>query len=325
MKLRRKAAPTLAQTIARYLTEVSALKKGGRTEQSLASRWLETHLAGRPADRIRNTDIIAIRDAWLAKNKPATVVRRLAFLSHVFTVMRKDWGWPDLANPVQLVRRPTVADARDRRLYTSIRLRGLGETECPRNELDWIMAATDSAELPAIMTLATESAMRRSEICGIRRELVDLRYGTVLLPETKNGMARIVPLTPWAIEVLRQHLADKPSRGPIFTLSPGAVTRAFIRARQRARTAYEALCRQHGRRPQAAYFRDLRFHDLRHEATSILASVFEMHKLAKVTGHKDTRMLLRYYHPDGRELSRQLARSPHGRAQVARIKALAAA
>ena len=29
-----------------------------------------------------------------------------------------------------------------------------------------------------------------------------------------------------------------------------------------------------------------------------------MHKLAKVTGHRDTRMLLRYYHPSGRDLAK---------------------
>lgn len=323
MKLRRTTPPTLAQSIHRYLAEVSPLKKGTQTERGLARRWLGTRLAGRPIDRVRNTDIIAIRDEWLTQHKPSTVVRRLAFLSHVYTVLRKDWGWPDLANPVQLVRRPTVADARERRLYTCIRLRGVPASECPRNELDWLIEATESDELPVIMTLATETAMRRSEICGVRREHVDLRYGTVLLPETKNGTTRIVPLTPWALDVLRRYLADRSSRGPIFTMSPTAVTRAFIRARRRARAAYEALCRQHGRRPQTTYFRDLRFHDLRHEATSVLASVFEMHKLAKVTGHKDTRMLLRYYHPHGRDLARQLARSAHGRAQVERIKALA--
>jgi hypothetical protein len=65
---------------------------------------------------------------------------------------------------------------------------------------------------------------------------------------------------------------------------------------------------------------DLRFHDLRHEATSVLSTVFTMDKLTKVTGHKDTRMLLRYLHPDGRDLARQLARSTHGRAQTEKIR-----
>lgn len=320
--LRRVTAPSLSGAIARYLDEVSRLKKGGHTEQSIARKWNATRIAGRPVDRIRNTDIIAIRDEWLADHKPSTVVRRLAFLSHLYTVLRKDWGWSELANPVQLVRRPSVDDARDRRIINTIRLRGVPESECPRSEFDWIMGATDSAEMPIIMTLAAECAMRRSEICAIERQFVWLRSYTILLPETKNGDARIVPLTPWAHEVLRRYLADKPARGRVFSMTPGAVTRAFIRARNRARARYEGLCAKYGRKANPDYFRDLRLHDLRHEGTSRLAPIFELHDLAKITGHNDTRMLLRYYHPDGRELARKIARSPLGREQIARIKKL---
>ncbi|CAN0622117.1 Integrase [Burkholderia multivorans] len=322
IRLRRPSAPTLSAALDRYLAEVSSLKKGAAGEQSIARSWRATNIAGRPIDRVRNTDLIAIRDEWAKTKVAATVVRRLAMLSHLYTVARKEWGWTELANPVQLVRRPTVNDARDRRLYTQIRLRGVSEENCPRNELDWILRATESPELPTIAMLASESAMRRAEICGIRREHVDLLHGVVHLPDTKNGTARDVPLTPWARETLRAFLAGKPLRGPIFSVSPGAVTRAFIRACRRARAQYEDLCRQHGRRPHPAYFRDLRLHDLRHEATSTLAPIFELHEIAKLTGHKDTRMLLRYYHPDGRDLARKLARSPLGRKQTTRIKAI---
>ena len=323
--LRRPVAPTLAATIDRYLREVSVLKKGVIAEQSIARTWLATRLAGRPVDRIRNTDLIEIRDAWAETKAASTVVRRLAFLSHVYTVLRKDWGWTELANPVQLVRRPTVNDARDRRLFDRIQLRGVSETECPREELDWIIQSTQSVELPVIVTVASQSCMRRSEICGIHREHVDLVHGVVRLLDTKNGSARDVPLTPLAKETLRRWLVGKPLRGRIFSMKPSSVTRAFIRARRRARKRYEALCRHHGRRPNPAYFHDLRFHDLRHESTSALAPVFELHELAKITGHTDTRMLLRYYHPNGWELSQKIARSPLGRQQAARIKANRAA
>jgi hypothetical protein len=43
------------------------------------------------------------------------------------------------------------------------------------------------------------------------------------------------------------------------------------------------------------YLTDLRFHDLRHEATPRLAGIFPMHELTKITGHKDPCMLMRYY------------------------------
>lgn len=312
--------PTLAEALDRYLNEVSAGKKGHVQECSVARAWLGTRLAQRRVDRIRNTDLIQIRDAWLSDRAASTVVRRLAFLSHVYTVIRKDWGFPALANPVQLVRRPAVDDARDRRLFDRITLRGVSEDECPRQELDWIIRESHSAELPTIIIVAKETGMRRSEVAGIRRENLDLVHGVVHLPHTKNGRARDVPLTPVAKEELRRWVAGKPMRGPIFTMKPGSITRAFIRARRRARQRYEGVCRRHGRRPSAAYFNDLRFHDLRHEGTSQLATVFQIHELAKVNGNVDTRMLLRYYHPNGRELAKKLARSSLGKRQLEEIR-----
>ena len=317
---RRKSTPTLAEALTRYLAEVSSTKKGHAAEQSIARVWRATRLAIRPVDRIRSSDLTELRDEWLKDRAPATVVRRMAFLSHVYTVIRKDWGFDQLANPVQLVRRPAVDDARDRRLFDRITLRGVSDDDCPRKELEWIIRATRSAELPTILTVAKETGMRRSEVVGILREHLDLMHGVVHLPHTKNGRARDVPLTPLAREALRRWMTGKPMRGRIFTMQPGSATRAFIRARRRARAQYEALCRKFGRRPSSAYFHDLRFHDLRHEGTSQLATVFQVHELAKVNGNVDTRMLLRYYHPRGRELAQKLARSPLGKRQLAQIR-----
>lgn len=317
---RRKPTPTLTEALERYLIEVSTTKRGGYNENSLVRVWLKSPLAHRQIGTILNTDLIRLRDEWLLRLKPATVVRRLALLSHLYTVARKDWGMPLLANPAQLVRRPVVENSRTRRLYEHIKLRGVSTQECPRNELDWLVLATRSKELPTVMLLAAETGMRRSEIAGIRRENLDLVHGTIFLAMTKNGDSRYVPLTPLAKDLLRRFAANRPTRGLLFTIRPEAITRAFIRARSKARRLYEALCAKYGRKARDEYFNDLRFHDLRHESTSRLASVFEMHELAKVTGHKDTRMLLRYYHPHGRELAQKLARSPLGKRQLEKLR-----
>lgn len=53
-----------------------------------------------------------------------------------------------------------------------------------------------------------------------------------------------------------------------------AVTRAFERAGAHARKLYLEECREAGRRPDGRFLTDLRFHDLRHEATPRLASIF---------------------------------------------------
>lgn len=318
----KRQSPTLTEALQRYLREEAIKKKSYTQAKSLFRVWEGTFLAFKPIATITPADLIRIRDEWTAKYAPSTICRRLSIVSHMYTIARKDWGFGSFDNPATLVRRPAVDDARDRRLFDQIRLRGILESECPRSELDWLVNATRSKQLPTIMYLAVETAMRRSEIARINREHIDLTRGTLFVPESKNGKSRTVPLSPWAKYVLRLYLTGRRLKGRIFGLSADGITKTFIRARKRARVDYESLCTKYNRPAQPAYFRDLRFHDFRHEATSRLADVYPMHKLAKITGHSDTRMLLRYYHPKAYDLSQELARSELGRRQQEYIRSL---
>jgi integrase len=50
----------------------------------------------------------------------------------------------------------------------------------------------------------------------------------------------------------------------------------------------------------------LRFHDTRREATSRLAKRVDVLTLARITGHKDIRMLMVYYQTDMSEVALQI-------------------
>ncbi|WP_109126181.1 site-specific integrase [Dyella sp. C11] len=308
---------TLHALLDRYETDVIPALKGAVREKSVLHLWRQTSLAARTVATIRSGDIAQQRDSWLADGlAPATVLRRLARLSHLFNVARKEWHMESLSNPVDLVRKPIVANSRTRRVAA--------DTAGPRgdrttNELDRIIAASESELLPAVVTLAVETAMRRSEIAALHWEHIDLDRRVAYLPETKNGNSREVPLSLVAVATLAALLPGKgvtgrrktpavPAslHGPVFSVHPDGITQAFERALRRARAVYENECKEHKTRPAPAFLCDLRFHDLRHEATSRLASKFQLHELAKITGHRDTRMLLRYYHPDAGELAKRL-------------------
>lgn len=317
---------TLYEALIRYEREISTLKKGSIQEISLLKACKATDLARRPLALIRSTDLAKIRDGWLTQYKPATVLRRLAVLSHVFNVARKEWGMESLSNPVELVRKPQPNNARTRRIApadSSYRPSNHGEAQSDLSaldwELEWIVNASESPLLPSITWLAVETAMRRGEIVALRWENVDLKRRVAHLPATKNGSARDVPLSSRAVAVL-QTLKEKRDRrremsedmsvddsGPVFTIRCDAVTRAFERAVTRAREQYVDECKSANRQPDGRFLTDLRFHDLRHEATSRLASIFPMHELTKITGHKDPRMLLRYYHPRAEDLAKRLS------------------
>jgi integrase len=319
-------ATTLYEALKRYEEEVSRSKKGAAQEISVLKTCKAVDLAKRPLATIRSADVAKLRDEWLKDYKPATVLRRLAVLSHVFNIARKEWGMDSLSNPVELVRKPQPNNARTRRIAVSDAQVGMlsgDESESERRaqdgELERVAKASSSALLPSIIWLAVETAMRRGEIVSLLWANVDLNRRVAHLPSTKNGDARDVPLSSRAVSVLqpleeaRSNAKDKMSDSGeeetvrIFEIRSDAVTRAFERAVARARTIYVEECRAAKLKPDSKFLTDLRFHDLRHEATSRLASIFPMHELTKITGHKDPRMLMRYYHPRAEDLAKRLS------------------
>lgn len=318
---------TLSEVLTRYEREILPSKKGASPELSVLRIWQATELSTRVMATVRSVDVAKLRDEWLVNRKPATVLRRLAVLSHVFSIARKEWGMESLTNPVDLVRKPQPNNARTRRITSgdsASDASGADEEGSSRSardgELERVMAASGSTLLPSIICLAVETAMRRGEIVSLRWENVDLKRRIAHLPTTKNGSSRDVPLSTRAIAVLQARKDAEASSdadvtedstadaGQIFRIRSDAVTRAFERAVLRARKLYENECKLADRaRPDGKFLMDLRFHDLRHEATSRLASIFPMHELAKITGHKDPRMLMRYYHPNAEELAKRLS------------------
>lgn len=315
---------TLHDALDRYEREITPGKKSAMGERSFLRMWRATALAKLPLAGIRSTDLAKLRDQWLKDYVPSTVLRRLAVLSHVFTIARKEWGMESLSNPVELVRKPQPNDARTRRIATEAPKASRTDTNSEKSrrsasdgELERVVAASQSSLLPTVMCLAVETAMRRSEIVSLQWQYVDLERRVVHLPATKNGNSRDVPLSSRAVAALTalqslegdadEHEDDSEEARRVFSIRADALTRAFERAVERAHKAYVNQCKQARQKPDPRFLTDLRFHDLRHEATSRLADIFPLHELTKITGHRDPRMLMRYYHPRAEDLAKRLA------------------
>lgn len=147
------------------------------------------------------------------------------------------------------------------------------------------LALRHADALRVLFDLALETGMRMREMYTIDRAQVDLEASTIFLDKTKNGDKRQVPLTSVAKNLLR---AFMPPSGLVFPWWDGT-EKSLPRTTSR-------LSRQFGRIFSAAECVDLRFHDLRHEATSRLFERTSLSdtEVAKITGHKDPRMLRRY-------------------------------
>lgn len=312
-------ATSFASALELYAKEVTSNKRSSASELSRIQAMQRNPLALRSLASIRGSDMATYRDKRLRDGLAASTVRReLALISHVFTIARKEWRMESLTNPVELIRQPSVDDARKRRILSAdVWMHKDGKLVYEHlDELEVIRRYSRSTELPKIMTFAVETAMRRSEITGLQSTNVNLDKRVALLPMTKNGSSRGVPLSSKAVEILN-NLAERDD-GRCFRSRPDSITKAFADAIADARNAYvEGLSLKLKQKKLSQdkidkrieddpFLMDLRFHDLRHEATSRLAEIFPLHELTKITGHQDTRMLMRYYHPKTEELAKKL-------------------
>jgi len=138
--------------------------------------------------------------------------------------------------------------------------------------------------------------MRLGELASITWRNVDLQKRTVFLPDTKNGVARTVPLSTRAANVLLE--LPVLTTGRVFAPNVGSIKVAFRNAIQKARS--ESVC--------GTFLVGLRFHDLRHEAVSRLLEMgLNPVEVGMVSGHKTLAMLQRYAHLRPEELVAKLA------------------
>jgi integrase len=277
---------TLAEALNRYIDEyiprLAQADKSVRLARALQRRnmgsFIMAHIRGKDI-----ADFIKEREAEGAA--PNTIRLDLAMLSRLFNVAISDWGMESLSNPVERVNKPKLPPGRERRLE--------GDEE------ERLLAAA-SPELQILIKLALETAMRREELVTLTWGQIDFKRRTVTLlaADTKNATARTIPLSPKALEILKtlqmEHCSTAPlaasgesgseapkvSVGRLFDLTPDAVTKSMARA-----------CK-------AAKIEGLRFHDLRHEATSRLFenTDLDVMEIRAITGHKTMQMLARYSH-----------------------------
>lgn len=320
---------TLEEALERYEQEITPKKDSAEKEASFHRLWRSLPLAKRSLASLKTSDFKKLSDKWEAQGLEAsTVVRRLALPSNLFTVARKLWGYSGLINPLSDLQKPKVSDARTRTLMDApvssdshleedLEEDSEEDDENPIDrddlpgELDYIEAASQSKWLKPAMNLAVETAMRLSEIASLEWEHINLKTKVAHLPKTKNGDARNVPLSPAAVAVLSG--LKTPEGKKVFGIRADSLSKRFGFTRIRARKRYVLECQAKGETPHASFLVGLRFHDLRHEATTRLASIFQIHELAKITGHKSTAMLLRYYHPKAEDFAKRFPKGKVGR------------
>jgi integrase len=269
--------PTLGELITRYRTEVTPGKRGANQEAYKLNALLRHPLAERPAEQIRSTDLARYRDHRSQTMAGNTVKNELNLISAIFNHAATEWGH-ELKNPAKGLKRP--ADS-----AKSVRILDEKDTD--------LLCATavllKKPGLGALITLATETGARLSELLSIQRTNVDLYRSFIRLTNTKNGEPRHLPLTERALRAVEELLAQ--SNGD----------KLFTRPASHYKWAFKELARRCG-------FEWATFHGLRHySVTRMLDAGLGVTEVAAISGHKTLAMLKRYTHHSPNHLQKQVA------------------
>jgi integrase len=276
---------TLRQLFEAYAEDLVNRGKGEETVQraTQTARVVEAftpELLDKPLGRISEADIFAFRRARQIQPclkqqpaaepkdppaplhdpaKPATINRDLRTLRAMLKRVRPDFKFP-----------PGAFFPED-----ETRVRWLR----PEDEL--LVIASMASPFREMAQLAALTLMRLSEIRLLRREMVRLEQGAILLPRAKAG-ARLVILSAGAQKLLRVQL-ERIAGEWVF---PDAAGRPYDRN----------LVSKHFRKAaRQAGLRDFRFHDLRHHgATMALNAGYSAPIVMALGGWKTERMMRRY-------------------------------
>ncbi len=268
-------ATLIKDVLQRFADEVLPTK---RSEQSDKSRikTLMTAFGDYRMASLTSTQVAKFRDQRLKIVGPQSVIHEINLLNRVLKTATMDWGIALPGGlPTAQVRKPAKPRGRDRRV-----------TE---EEITKILESTGSSELKTIVKLAVETGMRRSELAALEWTDIDLKKQTAYLPKTKTDVPRTVPLSKTAVNALQEFGAE--NEGPVFEMQAESMSQAFERACE----------------PHRANIDGIRFHDLRHEATSrLFEKGLNVMEVAAITGHKTLDMLKRYTHLRAEDLAKKL-------------------
>ena len=261
---------TAGELMEEYREKVSPTKKGARSERTRLAMFIRTiPWAKKPINEVTRLDVTNWMESL--KVQSATVRRYMNLLSAVFNHFSAK-GLP-VVNPLRGVSRPADSKKRKRR-PTTAELRALRASFKKRRK---------SMALP--MELAIETAMREGELAVLEWPNVNLKERWAHIPDSKNSDERTVPLSTKAVKLL----SERPAKtGKVIGLTAGTIC-----------TFWRETCKELG-------IKGLRFHDLRHEATTRLAGQLHILDLRLVTGHRDLEELKTYYNQTAAQIAKKL-------------------
>jgi integrase len=257
---------TLGDLIQRFIREEKhKKKKSWDRDESRCGIICKDIIADTNLLRLSSKHLAEFRDRKTKGVGPSTFNKYLSLISVVIDTAMQEWGIYLPHNPCRLIKREKEPNPRDRILV--------------KDEYTRLIDAcriSDNKYLKNMVQFSIETAIRQGELLAMRYDHINFEKRTLLIPETKNGEPRTVPLSSKAIDIL----LALPRRldGKIFPMTCDSLKFWFGQAKRRAKIS------------------GFRWHDLRrHACTLLFEKGLNVPEVQLVSGHKDPRVLLNTY------------------------------
>ena len=270
----KKRVPTLSSFVEdRYLPFVKGSKRSWKSDETLLRNHIVPALGSRRLDSITMGDITAFHHAIKAKGyAPATANRILVLLRYLFNVAIK-WGIDGITkNPSRGVDLFKVNNERQTFLSRE-----------QVQELFGVLRDSANKELASIVCFLLLTGARKQEALRAEWKEFDFASRVWVIPISKSGIARKVPMS----ETLIRHLEEMRARATGPYLFPNPDTgKPYVSIFYAWDTARNKVGMGH-----------VRIHDLRHSFASFLVnSGRSLYEVQKLLGHAHIKTTQRYAH-----------------------------
>lgn len=237
------------------LSEMFPDKKGTHRIVWSLFRQLAKALGHHELGHVSPAILVAYRDARLAVISVNQIRREFYWLRRIFRIAQK--RRLVLANPATEITLPRAVAPPDRILEEDEDDRLLDALLAPRPNAKLTTSWTERSRHVHrdMVALSLFTALRRHEVCELRKRHIDLRRRHLMMTQPKTGAVKTVPLVDAAMEIVNRYVrsGDDPEafvfvnrRGGPFR--PASLWWVFDQARRRAKLKG----------------RPVRLHDLRH-------------------------------------------------------------
>jgi integrase len=269
----RAGMPTVAEFFAKdFLPWAREHKRSWRDDELRFNKEILPRIGRRRMCDVTAREVQALHVELRRNHAVATCNRYLSLVQRLFSYAN-ELGVTE-RHPARQVKKYRENNARQR--YLS------------KEEVARFLEALDALEnrtVAAALRFLLFTGLRKGEACGLRWEHVQLKGGTVFLPDTKGGRSRTVVLNGLAREVLEERWAAR--KGDCPWVFPG---RHRDKPVVSPRKLFDRACAEAG-------IEGLHIHDLRHTFASLAinggASLYDVQRLL---GHASTTMTQRYAH-----------------------------